>query len=95
MLSNLDVRSTLQTNELCFVKFSYILSNFTFSGGWVVQNQDERPIQSIVRLKLRLNLAILPSLSFYYTTILYYTILLSWVGEWVCGKVGGWVYRKE
>ena len=34
MLSNLDVRSTLQTNELCFVKFSYILSNFTFSGGW-------------------------------------------------------------
>ena len=47
-----------------------------------------------VKLKLRLNLAILPSLSFYYTTILYYTILLSWVGEWVCGKVGGWVYRK-
>ena len=29
MLSNLDVRSTLQTNELCFVKFSCIWPNFT------------------------------------------------------------------
>ena len=77
MLSNLDVRSTLQTNELCFVKFSYILSNFTFSGGWVVQNQDERPTQSIVRLKLRLNLAILPSLSFYYSLVHYFP---GWVG---------------
>ena len=35
MLSNLDVRSTIQTNELCFVKFSCIWPNFTFPGGWV------------------------------------------------------------
>ena len=77
MLANFDLRSTLQTNELCFVKFSYILSNFTFSCGWVVQNQDERPTQPIVRLKLRLNLAILPSLSFYYSLVHYFP---GWVG---------------
>ena len=35
MLSNLDLRSTLHTNELCFVKFSCIWPNFTFPGGWV------------------------------------------------------------
>ena len=34
MLSKLDLRSTLQTNELCFVKFCCIWPNFTFPGGW-------------------------------------------------------------
>ena len=34
MLSNLDLRSTLHTNELCFVKFSCIWPNFTFPGRW-------------------------------------------------------------
>ena len=35
MLSILDLRSTLQTNEFCFVKFSCIWPNFTFPGGLV------------------------------------------------------------
>ena len=54
MLANFDLRSTLQTNELCFVKFGCICPNFTFPGGWgKIKIKDQlSPAEAEIRAEL-------------------------------------------